>query len=270
VTVPSRDKRGTQIERGRCGESPARAVSYGDAGFASGRPRLLDLFCGAGGAAMGYHRAGFDVVGVDVVEQSDYPFEFFCEDAVDVAASFLKYGQPFAQPIAAIHASPPCQAFTSMSVMWNACQHEDLLTPIRQLLKRSGKPYVIENVEGEPMENPVRLCGSSLGLGSDEYELRRHRLFETNWPVMVPPCGHGQREATIGIYGDHARDRRRVAGEHHDRGRQFAVGEALERAREAMEMPWASWKGISQAIPPAYTEYLGTELMRQITVEAAA
>ena len=219
------------------------------------KPRLLDLFCGAGGAATGYHRAGFEVVGVDHVDQPDYPFTFHRADAMTFPLEGFD----------AIHASPPCQAFTTLKVMHNAREHHDLLTPTRARLIAWGAPYVIENVPGAPMQNHITICGSSIGLGVIKYdrELRRHRHFETTFPVMVSPCAH--QRATIGIYGDHARDRRRKPGVR-DRGVDFPDREKMELGREAMGMPWVtSWKGLSQAIPPAYTEHIGHYLMRAVT-----
>lgn len=223
------------------------------------RPRLLDLFCGAGGAGMGYHQAGFEVVGVDIDPQPDYPFEFRQADAVTHSLDGFD----------AIHASPPCQAFSAMGAMWNAKgDHPELVDVMRARLVESGLPYVIENVPGAPMVNPVVLCGSSMGLGAAGFELRRHRLFETNFPVMVPPCAH--QRATIGIYGDHARNRSRINGSK-DRGQDFPDTDKLELGREAMGMPWVTrWHGLSQAIPPAYTEHLGSYLMAAVQQEAAA
>lgn len=121
------------------------------------------------------------------------------------------------------------------------------------------------------MHNHVTICGSSLGLGVEKYDrqLRRHRHFEVNFPVMVPPCAHGGR-ATIGIYGDHARDRRRKPGVR-DRGVDFPDTEKLELGREAMGMPWVTqWKGLSQAIPPAYCEHIGGYLLAELNVKDAA
>ena len=225
------------------------------------RPRLLDLFCGAGGAAMGYHRAGFDVVGVDHKPQPRYPFEFVEHDALD----YLHHAWGLDE-FDAIHASPPCQAHTAMGAMWNARRHLDLIADTRRLLRRHPLlPYVIENVEGAPLEDPVTICGSSAGAVDDVYELRRHRLFETNWPLLVPPCAHGRRPV-LGVYGDHGRDRRRIG--HPDRGTDLPAGEALERARTVMEMPWANWRELSQAIPPAYTELIGHQLMQHLRVAA--
>lgn len=230
------------------------------------KPVLLDLFAGAGGAAMGYHRAGFDVVGVDIRPQPRYPFKFIQADAM----TFPLAGYD------AIHASPPCQLFTPLNAMWNRSEHRDLLTPTRERLKATSRPYVIENVPGAPMSNYLMLCGSMFGLGSGDAELRRHRWFETH-PEMwfTPPCGHNQRASTvwvyghaggtsnrakarvIGVYGGHGRDRRR-----RDNTQEFST----ERRKEAMGIEWMTGEELSQAIPPAYCEYIGRELMRILRV----
>lgn len=224
------------------------------------KPRLLDLFCGAGGCTRGYQLAGFHVTGVDLHPQPNYcGDEFHQADALTFPLDGFD----------AIHASPPCQAFTSMKSMHNAGEHADLLTPTRGRLIAWGGPFVIENVPGAPMINHITICGSSLGLGVVKYdrELRRHRHFETTFSVLVPPCAH--RKATIGIYGDHARDRRRKPGVR-DRGVDFPDAEKIELAREAMGIDWMNWKELSQAIPPAYTELIGQQLMRHIELKAAA
>jgi DNA (cytosine-5)-methyltransferase 1 len=247
------------------------------------RPRLLDLFCGAGGAAMGYHRAGFDVVGVDIKPQPHYPFEFHQSDALEYVA---EHGHEFD----AIHASPPCQAFTALKSMWNAKPHPDLVDPTRQLLIASGKPYVIENVPGAPLIEAWMLCGTMFGLGTGEAELRRHRLFETTFAMLVPPCSHYQRHLVIGVYGGHGRDHRRTRpatvgvygdGNGRDYRRQPATvgvyGSAggasvrdgtqqfstAERA-EAMGIDWMTGNELSQAIPPAYTEFIGEYLLAEV------
>jgi DNA (cytosine-5)-methyltransferase 1 len=209
--------------------------------------RLLDLFCGAGGAAMGYHRAGFDeIVGVDNRPQPHYPFEFVQADALEYLAA---HGQEFE----AIHASPPCQAFTDLKHMYNAKEHADLLTPTRAALIVLGKPYVIENVEGAPMQNYITLCGTAMGLGTDTAELRRHRRFEiVPHLLMLPPCAHGTKAAVIGVYGGHARDRRRTTNTQHFSTAERAV---------AMGIDWMNGNELSQAIPPAYTEYIGRHLL---------
>lgn len=229
------------------------------------RPRLLDLFCGAGGAAMGYHRAGFDVLGVDINPQPRYPFPFMQADALKILEHW--WIQQEVGAFQAIHASPPCQAHTSLNVMWNAREHADLVGPTRDLLRQTGLPYVIENVVGAPLIEPFRLCGSSFGLGTDTHELRRHRLFETNWGIgLVPPCGHSTMPV-LGIYGDHARDRRRARSVEDG---QFRAAEGLALAREALGIPWANWRELSQAIPPAFTEWIGERLIKHALVEAVA
>ena len=207
--------------------------------------RLLDLFCGAGGAAMGYHRAGFDeIVGVDINPQPRYPFEFVQADAMEYPLDGFD----------AIHASPPCQAFTSMKSMHNAREHVDLLTPTRPRLVSAGVPYVIENVPGAPVQSPIMLCGSMFGLGVSDAELRRHRLFEVSPAILLTPrCQHGTRDV-IGVYGKGVRNSRRKF----DKGvPDFTVGDG----RTAMDIDWMSIAELSQAIPPAYTEWIGCQLL---------
>ncbi len=231
------------------------------------RPRLLDLFCGAGGAAAGYARAGFEVVGVDHRPQPRYPFTLVEADALDYCRE-IEIRDEWGLNFDAVHASPPCQAHTAMNVMWNARDHDDLVGETRDLLIQSGLPYVIENVPGAPLIDAVTLCGAAMGLRTKTYDLARHRLFETNFSVMVPPCAHGARPV-LGIYGDHARDRRRVPNAANpERGSQLAVEVGLDEARALMEMPWANWRELSQAIPPAYTELIGQQLLGHL--EAAA
>ena len=245
-------------------------AAMGDAPAATRpRPRLLDLFCGEGGCSAGYVAAGFDVIGVDLKPQPLYPFEFVNEGALGYLERLLwnrLHGEPI--PFDAIHASPPCQSFTALSVMWNAKkEHVDLLGPTRALLEQTGLPWVIENVPGAPMgETAVTICGSALGLGTETHELRRHRRFEASFALVVPPCAHTGKPV-LGIYGDHARDRRRSRSVEDG---QFRAAEGLAMARDAMEMPWASWRGLSQAIPPAYTELIGHRLLSQIRQEVAA
>lgn len=220
----------------------------------SARPLLLDLFCGAGGAGMGYYRAGFDVVGVDMEQQPDYPFEFYCADAMKILSNDPGRLRAFFGDIAAIHASPPCQAYSAMRTNWNArTDHPDLLPATRERLREIGLPYVIENVPGAPMEPQVMLCGSSFGLGVGGYQLRRHRWFELSQGIwmMSPPCQHSG--PVIGIYGDHGPDRRRKEGF----GRYFT----LDERKQAMGIDWMKRGALDQAIPPAYTEYIGTQLL---------
>jgi DNA (cytosine-5)-methyltransferase 1 len=200
--------------------------------------RLLDLFCGQGGAAMGYHRAGFEVVGVDNKPQPRYPFEFHQADALDFPLDGFDV----------IHASPPCPRFSTASLGRPGLQrtHRDLVGPIRARLV--GRAYVIENVPGAPLRDPVTLCGSMFGLGVNGGQLRRHRLFESSVQLSEPPlCCH--RWPAVGVYG-------------HGTGSRTVWGNPLnaDDAREAMQMPWASRDGVAQAIPPAYTEWIGRQL----------
>ena len=219
-------------------------------------PRLLDLFCGAGGAAMGYHRAGFEVVGVDISPQPNYPFEFVQGDAIDVLHDLLNLSGPYACDT--IHASPPCQHYSQMSKCRPglAETYPDLIAPTRGLLRATGLPYVIENVVGAPLDNPVMICGSGLGM-----KLQRHRLFESNVALWGVPCAHGQN-AWNDAYG-HATGRKKrrvpVIGE-------WRIKKHLQD--EAMGIDWMTLEELSEAIPPAYTEHIGRQVIEAL--EAAA
>lgn len=221
-------------------------------------PRLLDLFCGAGGAAMGYHRAGFEVVGVDIKPQKHYPFEFHQADAMTYPLDGFDV----------IHASPPCQAFTALRTSWNARNtHVDLLTPTRKRL--NGKPHIIENVPGAPIKAILMLCGTAFNLGTGNAELRRHRYFETNQAILAPPCNHGSR--VIGVYGGHGRNRVRTIGvyggghgENLHRASKGQKNYTASEQREAMGIDWMTVDELSQAIPPAYTEFIGKQIIQQL------
>jgi DNA (cytosine-5)-methyltransferase 1 len=228
------------------------------------RPRLLDLFCGAGGAAMGYHRAGFDVVGVDIAPQPNYPFDFHQAEAFDVLESHL-YGGHWCYAIGsfdAIHASPPCQAY-SQTQRLHGVEHPRFVDRTRQLIAAFGDmPYVIENVVGAPLINPVTLCGSSFGLA-----VKRHRLFECNpfW-VLAPSCQH----PTEPKYPTHARkDKAQLSPFVHIYGTGGGAGKDINLWRWAMDVPWMQTKSeIAEAIPPAYTEFIGTQLLAHLRVAA--
>lgn len=228
------------------------------------KPRLLDLFCGAGGAAMGYSRAGFEVVGVDINPQPDYPFEFHQADA-------LEYLEGVTMGFDAIHASPPCQPFTRaghlMRAQGGSTDEPDLVEPTRRLLRlvsdrhallaKSGSPipWVIENVEGAPVEG-VFLCGSSFGL-----EARRHRLFESNVLLLGVHCRHRQQGRPIGVYG-------RPGDEVPHGGR---TAKDVPEAQRALGIDWMPrWDELKLAIPPAYTEHIGRQLLAAIEASAAA
>jgi DNA (cytosine-5)-methyltransferase 1 len=224
--------------------------------------RLLDLYCGAGGCSVGYERVGFEVVGVDIRPQPRYPFAFIRADVLDV----LGCGN-----FDAVHASPPCQAHTAMRTMPNASEHRNLIPETRKLLRETGLPYVIENVRGAPLENPVEICGAALGLRSATHDLARHRLFECNFPLLAPPCSHGSRPV-VGFYGDNVRDARRLPGEADRRLKDMATDREgkLRWGREAMGIDWMEWEELVQAIPPAYTEHIGHFLMAELRARAAA
>ena len=205
------------------------------------KPKLLDLFCGAGGASMGYHRAGFEVVGVDIKPQPHYPFEFHQADALEYPLEGYD----------AYHASPPCQHYS----LANKAAHTnhlfpDLLPSTRDLLVSTGKPFIIENVPGAPMRADFILCGSQFQL-----PIIRHRLFET-FPVMfglVQPCDHV--DAPIGVYGHGTNSWYR---------RKTGHNASTADWRRAMGIPWMTKTELAEAIPPAYTEYIGKYLMREL------
>lgn len=214
------------------------------------RPLMLDLFCGAGGAAMGYHRAGFDVVGVDIAPQPRYPFEFFQDDAL-MRWPWHRFD--------AIHASPPCQAFTTMSNRWRdkggvADSHPDLIAEVRILLLKTGLPYVIENVAGArgEMHLPVTLHGGMFGLG-----VYRPRLFETSVQIAAPPYAD-QPKNPLGIYGQKHDGRRLWTRKD---GTEQRAPKNLEDARKAMGIDWMEWRELAESIPPAYTEYIGKQII---------
>ncbi|GGB15310.1 hypothetical protein GCM10011380_00940 [Sphingomonas metalli] len=205
---------------------------------------------------MGYHQAGFDVVGVDLSPQPRYPFGFIQMDALAVDMRFLR-------SFDAIHASPPCQGYTAMRHAPGTKGAPRLIAVVRARLQASGLPWVIENVEearGE-MNAPAMLCGSAFGLRSHGCELRRHRLFESNVALSSPGCQHGT-SPVVGIYGGHARIR---AARHGGRGTRDAWPNGHKPvAAEAMGMDWAPLAEMSEAIPPAYTRFIGEQLLAHL------
>ncbi len=222
------------------------------------RFRALDLFCGAGGATRGLQMAGFHVTGIDLKRQPRYCGDLFIQaDALHPPVDLKAFDF--------IWASPPCQAHTTLKVMWNSRPHDDLIPATRDLVQRAGTPWVMENVPGSTLGDGFFLCGSMFGLGVEVYDgwrqLRRHRWFESSIRPLIPPCDH--RGATIGLYGDHARDRRRKPGVR-EAGVDFPDADKLELGRKAMGMPWADWAGVSQAIPPAYSEFIGLQALQSL------
>lgn len=225
-----------------------------------GRPKLLDRFCGAGGASVGFDRAGFCVTGIDVVFFRRYPFRFVQADA-------LEYGAEHGHEYAAHAASPPCKVYTDLSPFASAA-HLGLVEETREELERHGAPWIIENVPGAPLRAPVTLCGSSFDLG-----VERHRLFESNVTLTAPPCDHARQaelspgypvkryhsgrpvitmSPVVGVYG---------------RGQGLGKGE-VDLWRRAMGIDWMARDELSQAIPPAYTEHLGAQLLAHLAARS--
>jgi DNA (cytosine-5)-methyltransferase 1 len=207
---------------------------------------------------MGYHQAGFDVCGVDLVWMDRYPFQFF-----QMSALALADDPEFLDQFDAIAASPPCKVHTSMKA-FSSSHHVDLVPETRELLIKSGKPWVMENVPGAPLIDPVTLCGSMFGLN-----VRRHRLFESNIPLTQPECRHEEQEANSPGYkvrqyhsGQPVEYNANVVSVY-GRGNGYGPGET-ELWRSAMQMPWASKDGLAQAIPPAYTEFIGRQLIAHL------
>lgn len=220
----------------------------------SDRPRLLDLFCGAGGAAVGYHRAGLDVIGVDIRPQPNYPFEFVQADALSaleslIADAFLPFG------FAAIHASPPCPRYIRGGLA-DREKHPDLLPAVRELLEQTGLPWVIENVPGAPMRPDAVLCGSMFGLA-----VRRHRWFELSWgePLLTLSCDHSRPVA--GVYGNA-----------HGKAGAWPgmLPSDLETWSQAMGIDWMTTAELADAIPPAFTEFIGARLLEHVRSAVSA
>lgn len=214
---------------------------------------LLDLYCGAGGCTAGYQRAGFKVLGVDRAPQPRY-----CGDAF-VQADALEYLDSLTWlelvRLVGIHASPPCQAFTkAQNARGQAHRHFDLIDRTRRSLEDTGLPYVLENVPGAPLRRDVMLCGTQFGLEAGGFELRRHRIFEMNWPLgtLVAPCMH--RLPSAPIFG-------------HGAGRDFyeRYGPCpIETRRAVMGIGWMNRDELGEAVPPAFTQFIGGRLQAHL------
>ncbi len=256
------------------------------------RPRVLDLYCGEGGAGWGFFLAGCDVVGIDLNDDlrhrlkrprpkplKRYPFPHVEADALHVLDDLLRGGHAVAsdghayslRDFAGIHASPPCQRFSSITRINTSLAIDDLpdlIGPTRELLVETGLPYVIENTERAPLDDPVLLCGSMF---DPPLDVQRHRLFEANWPLATPawPCRHklwaprfraadyrgrrsGRLMKVVPVYG----------------GTRYAGDHALRR--RAMEIDWMTAYGLKEAIPPRYTEFVGRQLVAHLRAELAA
>jgi DNA (cytosine-5)-methyltransferase 1 len=215
------------------------------------RPRLLDLFCCAGGAGVGYWQAGFDVVGVDIVPQKNYPFPFIQADALSLDRKFMGFFD-------AIHASPPCQAYSDLAKRnRNAHEWPRLIEPVREMLDRTGRPYIIENVDGAPLFNAVVLCGTMF----PELRVLRHRLFEANFAILAPPHKKHPRVHTF--------DRRKSHYGKTDEWKDFVQVTGggnctLAAARQAMGIDWMTKTELNESIPPAYTRLVGQQLRQYL------
>ncbi len=208
---------------------------------------------------MGYHRAGFKVTGVDIRPQKNYPFDFHQADVLDLDPEWVA-------SFDAIAASPPCQAFSQATKRWKDRQHPDLLDPTRELLTRTGRPWVIENVPGAPLRNPRLLCGSMFDL-----DVQRHRLFEANWPLRDHqwPCRHKIWAPRYPAARGEQRRAGNLAKVITVAGHADYAGHAELRSL-AMGIDWMTQAELSQAIPPAYTEFIGHQLAAHIAQGAAA
>lgn len=213
--------------------------------------RLLDLYCGVGGASVGYYQAGFtDIVGVDLYPMPNYPFDLV--EGVHAIDYLKQHGHEFD----AIHASPPCQAFTWAAKRWTQIKRRDLVAETRKWLLRSEKPYVIENVPAAPLLNPIILCGLMFGSQVATWEqpkIIRHRAFESNIQLVAPPhIKHVPNGVRLGQYitvaghgGDNCRGNNRIV-----------------RWQEVMGIHWTKDRHeLAEACPPAYTKWIGQQLL---------
>lgn len=271
---------------------------------------LYDIFCGAGGSTKGYRTAGFRVIGIDNKPQSRYCGDGFIQ--MDAFEFLRRYQCGMYEEASIFHSSPPCQAHTALKSMWNAREHPDLIPQTREALRATGKPYVIENVPGAPLDVGLMLCGSMFGLCCDEAELRRHRLFESNVLLYPPgPCNHGrstisvvghsspgispprgktktihvtghsptngtQHSRTITVAGSVPRDstleKRRystitVTGavpQQNVKRNEIREIFSVAQAQQAMGIDWMPMSELSQAIPPAYTQWIGDQLRQYL------
>lgn len=210
------------------------------------KPRLLDLFCGAGGCTKGYQRAGFHVTGVDINPQPRYCGEVF------VQADALEYLAEHGHEFDAIHASPPCQGYSRMRHV-TGMEYPLMIEDVRAALRAAGKPYVIENVEDAPLIDDILLCGTMFGL-----KTFRHRKFETNFFMLAP------QHTTHRIYGKAAKQGRPTT----EKCQYLTVTgnfSGITAGKAAMNIDWMNKRELTQAIPPDYTEYIGHTLIEVLS-----
>lgn len=225
---------------------------------------VLDLCCGEGGMSAGLVAAGFDVIGVDITDKPRYPYPFLKRDAMQVLRYLVSTGGLWhgIAPVA-IHISPPCPRYSNLSKSWNGNPdaHPDLVDEARELLEKIGLPYVIENVVGAPLRNPVKLCGSMF-----DRPVERHRLFETNFSVPQPACNHARQtelwpEGFPALRSGRSDKRARVVGVF---GTGGGAAKDLATWEWAMGIDWMSKKGLSDSVPPCYGKYIGEHLQTAI------
>lgn len=224
-------------------------------------PVLLDLYCGAGGAAMGYHRVGFEVFGVDITYQPHYPFEFHQADALSYLRGRLYVRDTYDGFLGfdAIHASPPCQLYSGLNARWKR-DYPDLIEPTRELLEASGLPYVMENVPGSPLKGLLMMCGGGelpvVECADGKHrQVQRHRYFECNFPALGHPCQHPY--PALGVYG-------RGRWSNDDSAHRGGYQGSKDENAAGMDIDWMNREELSQAIPPAYTEHIGRWLLAAV------
>jgi DNA (cytosine-5)-methyltransferase 1 len=215
------------------------------------RPFLIDFYCCAGGAARGYHEAGFRVLGVDINPQPRYPFAFIQGDVLEIGPRLLKIAD-------AAHASPPCQSYSPLGALSPDKVYPDLIEPTRRMLDHSGLPYVIENVMSAPLirERSIVLCGEMFGLRT-----YRHRRFESNLPLVAPP--HPKH---VKLTATKQRKQRWAEGWH-----VSITGDVgTYVGPEAMGIDWMTGNELCEAIPPAYARFIGRQLLAHLEQRLAS
>lgn len=234
----------------------------------TGYPEILDLYCREGGAGMGYLQAGWSATGMDILNvKRRYPATFI---QMDVTELFEMAGTP---KYAAVHASPPCQAY-SITKHTHKKQHPDLVAVTRDALRRWKLPYVIENVPGAPLIEPLMLCGTMFDLVSQDDDgtplfLRRHRLFESNIRLVAPRecrCVEFKKRGWLvgGVYSGGSDDKHYAKNVRHG-----GYTPPKAQRQELMGIDWMTLQGLSQAVPPAYTAWIGAQLMEHVLAAAA-